>query len=239
VGLWLATAHAAWGRTDAVGAPLGWRVALPVIGLVAGAVVAAGVVGRRPRTVHVMQVAAGSASGIVLAPGERAMWAHRTFLVWPLALAGLLGVVAVGLWFTSGAPVALLVVAVALGAGLLAWVQVTVDPRGLTIGLGPWAWAVKKVELATIAGASAEPILASEWGGWGYRIMPGRSALVLRSGPAIVLDLTDGRRFAVTVDGPQAPVALLDALLAREVSAREVSARARPAGGSVRPGPEA
>jgi hypothetical protein len=45
--------------------------------------------------------------------------------------------------------------------------------------------------------------------------MPGRSALVLRSGPAVVLELADGRRFAVTVDDPQAPVALLDALRVR------------------------
>jgi hypothetical protein len=45
--------------------------------------------------------------------------------------------------------------------------------------------------------------------------MPGRSALVLRSGPAVVLTLSDGRRFAVTVDDPQTPAALLDAFRAR------------------------
>jgi hypothetical protein len=46
-------------------------------------------------------------------------------------------------------------------------------------------------------------------------VLPGRSAVVLHSGPAIVLELADGRRFAVTVDDPETPVALLDALRVR------------------------
>jgi hypothetical protein len=103
----------------------------------------------------------------------------------------------------------------ALPVGALSWVQVTVDERGLRIGIGPWGWTVKKVPLVAIAEAAAESIAAVDWGGWGYRILPGRSALVLRSGPAIVLQLADGRRFAVTVDGPQVAVALLQAVRVR------------------------
>jgi hypothetical protein len=214
LGVWLATATAAWGRVDAVGAPLGWGVVLPVGGGALGVAAAVLVVGRRPRTAHQVQSGAGSSSGLVLAPGERAMWAHRAFLVWPLAVAAALAVAAIIVWFTADAVPALLLAGGAASAAVLGWVQVNVDARGVRIGLGPWAWTVKKIELGTIAGARAESIEASPWGGWGYRVLPGRSALVLRSGPAIVLDLTDGRRFAVTVDGPQTPVALLNALRA-------------------------
>jgi hypothetical protein len=214
LGVWLATALAAWDRADAVGAPIGWGVVLPVAGVGLGVAAAVLVVGRRPRTVHPVQAGTGPSSGLVLAPGERAVWAQRTFLVWPLAVAAGLAVVAMVVWFTADAVAALLLAAGAASAAVLAWVQVTVDARGVRIGLGPWAWTVKKIELGTIAGARAESIEASPWGGWGYRVLPGRSALVLRSGPAIVLDLTDGRRFAVTVDGPQTPVALLNALRA-------------------------
>jgi hypothetical protein len=215
LGVWLATAHAAWGRTDAAGAPLGWGVVLPVLGGVLGLVGALLVVGRRPHTVQALPTAAGSPSGLVLAPGERAMWAHRTFMVWPLVVGGVLAAGSVIVWFTADVVPALVLAAAALTAGVLAWVQVTVDPRGLRIGLGPWAWTVKSVPLAAIASASAQSIEAVDWGGWGYRVMPGRSAVVLRSGPAIVLELTDGRRFAVTVEEPQVPVALLDALRVR------------------------
>lgn len=213
LGIWLATAHAAWDRADAHGSPLGWGVALPIVGGVLAALVALGLVGPRPRTVHTLRT--GPSSRLALAPGERAVWAHRTFVVWPLAIGAVLAAVAVVLAITTDALTAALLGAAAVLAAVLAWVQVTVDERGLRLGLGPWAWTVKKVPLAAIAGATAESVEALDWGGWGYRVMPDRSALVLRSGPAIVLDLADGRRFAVTVDDPQTPVALLQALLAR------------------------
>jgi hypothetical protein len=162
-----------------------------------------------------MPTATGSSSRIVLAPGERAMWAHRTFMVWPLVVAGVLAAAVLVVWFTADVVPALVLAAAALTAGVLAWVQVTVDSRGLRIGLGPWAWTVKSIPIVSVASASAQSIDAADWGGWGYRVMPGRSAVVLRSGPAIVLELTDGRRFAVTVDDPQAPVPLLDAIRVR------------------------
>jgi hypothetical protein len=215
LGVWLATAHAAWGRADATGAPLGWAVVLPVLGVALGLVGALLVVGRRPHTVHTVPVAAGSSSGLVLAPGERAMWAHRTFMVWPLVVAGALAGGGVVVWFTADAVPALVLAVAAVTAAVLAWVQVTVDARGLRIGLGPWAWTVKNVPRAAIASARAQSTAARDWGGWGYRVLPGRSAVVLHSGPAIVLELADGRRFAVTVDDPETPVALLDALRVR------------------------
>jgi hypothetical protein len=56
-----------------------------------------------------------------------------------------------------------------------------------------------------------------EWGGWGYRGSRrafGRSAVVLRGGGAIRLLLTDGTKFAVTVDDAAAGAGLLTDLLA-------------------------
>jgi hypothetical protein len=218
LGLWLAMARAAWDRADAHGSPLGWGVALPVVaGLLAVPLVLM-VLGRRPRTHHTLRLvdeAAASSSGLVLAPGERAVWTHRIFMVWPLAVATTMAVVGAVLGFVAGGAQAALLALLALPVGALSWVQVTVDERGLRIGIGPWGWTVKKVPLVAIAEAAAESIAAVDWGGWGYRILPGRSALVLRSGPAIVLQLADGRRFAVTVDGPQVAVALLQAVRVR------------------------
>ena len=54
-----------------------------------------------------------------------------------------------------------------------------------------------------------------DWGGWGYRIMPDRSAVVLRSGPGLVVTSTSGKQFAITIDDPEEPAALLQALAAR------------------------
>jgi hypothetical protein len=215
LGLWLGIARAAWNRPDAHDAPLSWGVALPVVAGVVGAVLVLAVIGRRSDTRHTTQAGTGPASALVLAPGERAVWSHRTFVAWPLLVAVVLLVVALVLGVTADPVTAAVLAAAGLVAGVFAWVQVTVDARGLRLGLGPWAWTVKKVPLADIASTDAEEISAGDWGGWGYRVMPGRSALVLRSGPAVVLTLSDGRRFAVTVDDPQTPAALLDAFRAR------------------------
>lgn len=76
---------------------------------------------------------------------------------------------------------------------------------------GPLGWPRKHVALTAIAAVSAEDIDPLRWGGWGYRIMPGRSAVVLRGGPALVIDLVDGRRFCVTIDDPEPGAGLLRA----------------------------
>lgn len=93
-------------------------------------------------------------------------------------------------------------------------IRCTADVRGLRVcllGRVP----IKRIRLDQMASVSAESIDPMQWGGWGYRVMPGRSALVLRSGPGLVVQMTDGRRFAVTLPDPDTPAALLNALRAR------------------------
>lgn len=101
--------------------------------------------------------------------------------------------------------------AVALAA--FAQVRVVVDARGLRLVSGLLRLPIKRIPLARIAAAGTEQIDPMRWGGWGYRVLPGRSALVLRTGPGLVLDLADGRRFAVTLDDPDTPARLLAGML--------------------------
>jgi hypothetical protein len=72
--------------------------------------------------------------------------------------------------------------------------------------------------LEQIVGASVIDLKPREWGGWGYRGSRrafGRAAVVLRAGPAIRLDLTDRRTFAVTVDDAATGAGLVNDLRAR------------------------
>lgn len=49
--------------------------------------------------------------------------------------------------------------------------------------------------------------------GWlGYRVAPGRSALVLHAGPGLVIERRNGNLFAVTLTDPETPAGLLTAL---------------------------
>ncbi|WP_098008611.1 DUF1648 domain-containing protein [Streptomyces sp. sk226] len=157
---------------------------------------------------------------IALADGEVAGWARGIGAWWaPLAVLALLtAAVAVGRdlsWF-AGAPLAVL----ALVIGTFCRPHVTVDRRGLTVsGLLPKPRL--RVPLERMAGADSRRVNAlAEYGGWGYRVRPDRSGVITRSGEAIVVSLTSGREFAVTVDDSATGAALLNTLLDRQRAGR-------------------
>ncbi|GAB2917162.1 hypothetical protein GCM10027047_13760 [Rhodococcus aerolatus] len=148
-----------------------------------------------------------------LGDGERAAW-HTSVHSAPLL--GALGAALVLLVVVAvvAAPVAGVLVVVPLAVlVVLGRVRVSVDRRGLRVrgGLGV---PLRTVPPARVARADAAEVRAVEWGGWGYRVGPGRAALVLRSGPGLVVELTDGTRFAVTLDDAATPAALLNTLAA-------------------------
>ncbi|KND29540.1 hypothetical protein ASD97_18400 [Streptomyces sp. Root63] len=157
---------------------------------------------------------------IALADGEVAGWARGIGVWWaPVAVLVLLATgVTVGLevnWFI-GAPLFVLALVVAT----FCRPHVTVDRRGLTVsGLLPRPRV--RVPLERMAGADSRRVNAlAEYGGWGYRIRPERSGVITRSGEAIVVSLSSGREFAVTVDDSATGAALLNTLLDRQRTGR-------------------
>jgi hypothetical protein len=98
-------------------------------------------------------------------------------------------------------------------------VRVTASERGLRIAFGPFGWPSKHMPLERIERAEATEIEPLRWGGWGYRWAgPRRSAVVVRRGPGLVLDLRGGGRFAVTVDEPAPAAGLLNDLRRRRAA---------------------
>jgi hypothetical protein len=202
-GVWLTSAGTTLAADEPGTARLGWHV-LWIPAAVTWAVVYSRLVGgvcryTRPASVPVV---AGQSSG-------RAAWVavlrSGLFVTVPLAAAGV--IVAVGL--TVEPLILPLVVVPVVVLLLFNDLRVIVDRRGLRLIAGPFATVLKRIPLAEIVAAQAAHVDPMRWGGWGYRVMPGRSALVLRAGPGLVLRLTDGRQFAVTVDDPDTPAALL------------------------------
>ncbi len=94
--------------------------------------------------------------------------------------------------------------------------RVTVDWRGLRVVSLLFGLPFKRIPLERIRAVESTQLRAGEWGGWGYRIMPGRSALILRSGPGMVITTVDDKQFAITLDDPDTPAALLSSLRHRE-----------------------
>ncbi|TFB95571.1 hypothetical protein E3O25_02130 [Cryobacterium sp. TMT1-3] len=99
-------------------------------------------------------------------------------------------------------------------------VRVTVDGRGLSVVSRLLGIRLKKVSLDQVESAFADTVSALQYGGWGYRLTSGRTAVVMRGGPALVVNLRRGNQFAVTVDEPHTAAALLNALRAANPSVR-------------------
>ena len=186
---------------------LDWRLALFLVGLAWGLVVQQ-VAGPSPAT----GPAPESAEPLPLGPSERAAFA--TTLTSPLltGTAAFTGAVVLalaltvspGLWIVLLVPLAVTV--------CFARIRVTVDRRGLRLVAALIGLPLKRIPLARIEAAQTATIEPTAWGGWGYRVMPGRSALVLRRGPGLVLHLDGGWQFAVTLDRPEVPAGLLATL---------------------------
>jgi len=115
-----------------------------------------------------------------------------------------------------GAPgwTAVVYLAVVLIVAAFCVFRVTVDARGLRITSGLLGIPLKRIAPAEIAAIEVTTLEPMQWGGWGYRVMPGRSAIILRRGPGLVITQHDDRQFAITLDDPEEPASTLLAMAA-------------------------
>ncbi|MEV7380551.1 DUF1648 domain-containing protein [Streptomyces lydicus] len=200
------------------GAPDGAAVRLPMwqMAVALGLAVPAGALGRllagpAPRPT---EQAEGEAPRLDL-PGATAAGWSRTISSPPLVALGVL-VCGGGLVSILGGEVLTGVTLLLAGAVAVAVtsVRVTVDRRGLTLAptlLSAFRIRFRRIAPGRVAEATSRRIdVFAEFGGWGYRVRPERSGLVLRSGDGLVLRLTGGRRFMVTVDDAATAAALLN-----------------------------
>lgn len=163
---------------------------------------------------------AGDGARISLADGEVAGWARSAGGWWRPLIALVLVAGGVVLLLGSGWVAALPPLILGVLLAVFARPYVVVDRRGITIS-GMLPWPRLRVPLDRIETATSRDINPlAEYGGWGYRIRPGRSGLLIRSGEGIVATLAGGRVFAVTVDDSATGAALLNTLIDRRQAER-------------------
>lgn len=139
------------------------------------------------------------------------------------------------LGIASVLPAALLSIAVPWLAAVLVGLGVTaaaflvarvrVDRSGLHVFAAGFL-PVIDVPAAAIDAATPRDVKAGDFGGWGYRSAGGTTALLVGSGPAVVVDRSDGRKLAVS-GGSAASAEHVAQVL------RRVAARARRDGGTT------
>jgi hypothetical protein len=105
---------------------------------------------------------------------------------------------------------------VAVLVGMFTAATVSVNDTGLTVRFGWLGWPRRRIGLDEIDRAEVVDVKAIAYGGWGYRIRPGVSALIVRNGDAIRAVCRDRRDLVVTVDDAAAGAGLLNDLLRRE-----------------------
>ncbi|MFF5477751.1 hypothetical protein ACFY5C_10515 [Streptomyces sp. NPDC012935] len=97
--------------------------------------------------------------------------------------------------------------------GTLAFVHVAlrVDQECLEVRCGHIGVPRRRIPLSEVVGADFVPyVTPRHWGGWGYRWRPEKgTAVVVRRGEGLVLQLWDGHTFTVTVDDAEAAVRVI------------------------------
>lgn len=104
---------------------------------------------------------------------------------------------------------------VALLAGSSSF-AVTIGPAGLRVAARMLGWPRVRIPLRHVASASEGSVDAMSFGGWGIRVgMNKETAVITRSGPALVVSRTDGAVLRVSMEQPEEPAAVLTSLLDR------------------------
>lgn len=199
---------------------IGWPLAAGLAaGLVAGG--AGWVLQPRQRAVVPGLVAPDA---LTLAPGEQAAWMRTTTLgrgmrVLLGSVVGALGVLTVVTWALAGRGAGLMTLGtlalVLLALAATATFHVSVDARGLTV-VSALGWPRLHVAAADVESAGVAPVSGfGEFGGYGVRVRPGATGVVLRDGDSLQVVRRGGRRLVVTVDDAATAAALLTALAQR------------------------
>lgn len=175
----------------------------PLIGLFVGIVI-----GRALYPIKDLgKPADGDRPSTKLSVGERVSWVGRARVKWMAMV--FVAVAVLFLFVFPGLPVWVFLAVAGLGV-IFSNVEANVTNDGLRVRLG--GIPVRKIPIDDISSARSMELEPLEWGGWGYRVTPGRTAIVLRRGEALEVTMKNGRRFAMTVDDALAGAALINGL---------------------------
>ncbi|QNG18958.1 hypothetical protein G4H71_20645 [Rhodococcus triatomae] len=152
-----------------------------------------------------------------IAPGETAVWISHARGRWAGALVVAMVVTALVTAFLGRPWMVVLFAVLAILAAAFASITVHVDRRGLW--LSSWGLRWRTIRLDDIDSAEVAHLRPVEWGGYGYRLSPRGTAVIVRGGDGLALRRRGGGVFAVSVDDPGTGAALLNSLVAAERNA--------------------
>lgn len=139
-----------------------------------------------------------------VAPGEAVVWvggARGRFAPWVVA-ATVGGAFVTWFVLPPGAGAVAAGVLLAVSALLLAILatRVVIGPGGVRATIGRLPWPAVRVPLEEVEGVEVIDVEPLAFGGWGYRVVPGARAIVVRRGEALRVGRRGRADLIVTVD---------------------------------------
>jgi len=169
-----------------------------------------------------------TATDTVLSGEQRGAWVStaamsKNFKLVLLANALALAAVAVLVWVTSGMATGLIIVGamvllIVVTSAMVAF-TVRIDARGVSVvsAVGFPRLHVPLSEIESVGTTTVNSL--ADFGGFGIRMVPGGTGVVLRNGEALQVVRTTGRRFVVTMDNAETAAALLNTYVQRAAHA--------------------
>lgn len=152
---------------------------------------------------------------VEVVPGEAVVWSGSAVAEqWLVVLAGAIIALGVVLLLVSEPWAAGVLVLAGFGVASLLRLRVTVGPAGVVARFGPFGVFRSSVPLTEVSQVTAEVVEPLAYGGWGYRLLPGTRAIVVRRGPGLRVERRDGPTLVVTVDDAGVAAGVLRAHLA-------------------------
>lgn len=156
-------------------------------------------------------------AGLDLADGERAVWIGEARpskgLIWTMlgVMGAMLALGFVVMFEAQGAGWGVLITTVLCSVliGALLKFSIRISAAGLE-ARSVWGWPKIIVPAASIQSVSVAHINPlGDFGGWGLRWMPGRTGIVLRDGPGMLITRIDGSVLGITIDDAETAAAAL------------------------------
>lgn len=96
----------------------------------------------------------------------------------------------------------------------LIWIRVSISGDRFRVSSAVLGFPMRTIKIDEIESATSEKIVPMMWGGWGWRIIPGGSAIVMKEHEGLVFELKNKKRFAVTIPESLQAADLLNARIA-------------------------
>ncbi|WNM25014.1 DUF1648 domain-containing protein [Demequina capsici] len=193
----------------------------PIVIASYAAAILAGLVGwaAQPRQ-ELIQPSERRVDPLIVAPGERVAWVGRAeagggLLAILVGAALALSAGAVWMWIAGDPGPALILTGVAALIAVLAGATtsftVRADLSGLVVRshVGIPRFRVPAADIAEVSVIDVSGL--AQFGGWGVRVVPGATGIVLRNGSALQVTRRGGRRLVVTIDDAATIAAVLAA----------------------------